>query len=138
MLKCVQHMPDVFSPDNLSVHYKILIGLKDQFDLHKVLQSFYEKKTCTLQLIFLLIFFGKDWRNSYFEDSEGGISCKKFWVKWSWQPLYQSLVSRAIFFFPKIIWCFLCFVDIFCYLKHSLLWPSESCLLGDCQLHNID
>ena len=37
LLKCIQHMPDVFSTENLSVHYKILIGLKDQFDLHKFL-----------------------------------------------------------------------------------------------------
>ena len=32
LLKCVQHMPDVFSTENLSIHYKILIGLKDQLD----------------------------------------------------------------------------------------------------------
>ena len=37
----------------------------------------------------------------------------------------------------SIIWCFLCFVDIFYYLGHSPLWPSGNCLLGDCQLHNI-
>ena len=29
-------MPDVFSTENLSIHYKILIGLKDQFNLHKL------------------------------------------------------------------------------------------------------
>ena len=30
-------MPDVFSTENLSIQYKILIGLKDQFDLYKLL-----------------------------------------------------------------------------------------------------
>ena len=30
-------MPDVFSTENLSIHYKILIILKGQFDLHKLL-----------------------------------------------------------------------------------------------------
>ena len=67
LLKCIQHMPDVFSTENLSIHYKILIGLKDQFDLHKLLQFFYENKTCTLRLIYLMILFGKGWRNSYFK-----------------------------------------------------------------------
>ena len=52
-------MPDVFSTGNLSIHYKILKGLKDQFDLHKLMYFFYESKTCTSRLIFLLIFFGK-------------------------------------------------------------------------------
>ena len=48
-------MPYDFSTENLSIHFKILIDLKDQFDLHKLQSFFYEKKTCT----FLLIFFGK-------------------------------------------------------------------------------
>ena len=30
-------MPDASSNENLSIHYKKLIGLKDQFDLHKLL-----------------------------------------------------------------------------------------------------
>ena len=30
-------MLDVFSTENLSIHHKILIDLKDQFDLHKLL-----------------------------------------------------------------------------------------------------
>ena len=29
-------MPDVFSTENLSIHRKILIGLKDRFDLGKL------------------------------------------------------------------------------------------------------
>ena len=37
LLKCVQHMPDVFSTEDPSFQYKILKGLKDQFDLHKLL-----------------------------------------------------------------------------------------------------
>ena len=37
LLKCVQHRLDVFSTENLSIHHKIPIGLKDQFDLHKLL-----------------------------------------------------------------------------------------------------
>ena len=37
LLKCAQHMLDIFSTENLSIHHKILIGLKDQFDLHKLL-----------------------------------------------------------------------------------------------------
>ena len=36
LLKCAQHMPDFFSTENLSIHHKILIGLKDRFDLHKL------------------------------------------------------------------------------------------------------
>ena len=51
-------MLDVFSTKNLSIYHKILIDLKDQFDLHKILQTFNENKTCTLRLVFLL-FFGK-------------------------------------------------------------------------------
>ena len=30
-------MLDVFSTENLSIHHKILLDLKDQFDLHKLL-----------------------------------------------------------------------------------------------------
>ena len=37
LLKCAQHILDVFSTENLPIHRKILIGLKDQFDLHKLL-----------------------------------------------------------------------------------------------------
>ena len=37
LLKCGQHVPDVFSSENLSFHRKILITLKDQLDLHKLL-----------------------------------------------------------------------------------------------------
>ena len=46
-------MLDVFSTENLSIHYKILTGLKDQFHL------LYENNTCTLRLVFLLMFFGE-------------------------------------------------------------------------------
>ena len=41
-------MLDIFSTENLPIHHKILLDLKDQFDLHK---------TCTLWLVFLLMFF---------------------------------------------------------------------------------
>ena len=61
-------MLDVFSADNLSIHHKILIGLEDQFDLHKLLWFFYVNKTCTLRLVFLLMFLGEGWRNSFLED----------------------------------------------------------------------
>ena len=37
-------MPDVFSTENLSIHYKILIGLKDQVDLHKLPYFFMKKR----------------------------------------------------------------------------------------------
>ena len=53
-------------------------------------------------------------------------------------PYVDGVLSRANLFLTKMIWCFLCFLDIFCYLEHSPLWLSGSCLLGDCQLHNID
>ena len=70
LLKGAQHMLGVWKSIsfviywNLSVIYwksinKILIGLKDQFDIHKLLYIFYENKTCTLQLVFLLIFLVK-------------------------------------------------------------------------------
>ena len=36
LLKCTKHMLDVFSIENLSIHHKIRISLKDQFDLHKI------------------------------------------------------------------------------------------------------
>ena len=61
-------MLDVFSTENLSTHHKILLGLKDQFDLHNLLYFFYENKTCILRLVFLLMLFGESWSNSYFED----------------------------------------------------------------------
>ena len=35
--KCAKPILDVFSTENLSMHHKILIGLKGQFDLHKIL-----------------------------------------------------------------------------------------------------
>ena len=57
LLKCAQHMLDVSSTENLSLHHKILIGIKNHFDLHKLLQIFYENKICTLRLVFLLMFF---------------------------------------------------------------------------------
>ena len=37
LLKGAQYMLDVFSTGYLSIHHKILIGLKDQFDLHELL-----------------------------------------------------------------------------------------------------
>ena len=37
LLKCAQHMLDIFSSENLPIHHKILTGIKDQFDLHKLL-----------------------------------------------------------------------------------------------------
>ena len=40
LLKCAQHMLDVFPTENLSIHPKILIGIKNQFDLHKLLYIF--------------------------------------------------------------------------------------------------
>ena len=33
-------MPEAFCMENLSIHFKILIGLKDQFDLHNLLYFF--------------------------------------------------------------------------------------------------
>ena len=57
LLKCAQQMLDVFSTENLLIHHKILIGIKDQLDFHKLLEIFYENKTCILQLVFLLFFF---------------------------------------------------------------------------------
>ena len=59
MLKYVQYMLDVFSTENLSTHHEILLGLKDQFDLHNLLHFFYENKTCILRLVFLLMLFGE-------------------------------------------------------------------------------
>ena len=38
-------MLDVFSTENLSIQHKKLIGLKDQFDLHKLLSICHENKT---------------------------------------------------------------------------------------------
>ena len=61
-------MLDVFSNENLSIHHKVLIGSKDQFDLYNLLSFFYQSKTCTLRLVFLMMFLGEGWRNSYFED----------------------------------------------------------------------
>ena len=50
-------MLDVFSTENLSIQNKTLIGLEDQFDLHRLL-SFYENN-CTLRLVFLVMFFSE-------------------------------------------------------------------------------
>ena len=74
----------LYATENVSVHHKTLISIKDQFDLHKL-----------------------------------------------WSYLEQTFFSK------KIIWCFLYPVNIFYYLKHSLLQPSGSCLLANCHLHNI-
>ena len=78
MLKCAQYILDLFSTENLSLHHKRLISLIDQFDLHKLLQLFYEKKNCTLQLVFLPMFLGEDWTNSFFADWEGKKSYRHF------------------------------------------------------------
>ena len=64
-------MLDVFSTENLSINHKLLIGIKGQFDLHKLLEICYENETCTLRLVFLLIFFfyftdREGWANGYF------------------------------------------------------------------------
>ena len=45
-------MLDVFSTEKVSIHYKMLIVVKDQFDLHKLLAIFFENNTCTLRLVF--------------------------------------------------------------------------------------
>ena len=37
LVKCDQHVLDVFLTENLSIYHKILIGLKGKFDLHKLL-----------------------------------------------------------------------------------------------------
>ena len=55
--KYAPHMLDVFSTENLSIQHKTLIGLEDQFDLHRLL-SFYENN-CTLRLVFLVMFFSE-------------------------------------------------------------------------------
>ena len=54
LLKCAQHMLDVYSTENLLIHHKMLIDLNDRFDLHKLLYFFYENKTCSLRLVFLM------------------------------------------------------------------------------------
>ena len=36
LLKCAQHILDVFSTENLSIHHKILIDLKGRFNLRKL------------------------------------------------------------------------------------------------------
>ena len=56
-------MPDVFSTENLSFHCKIIIGLKEQFDLHKLLYFFMK-----IRPVFLLVFFDEGCKNSYFDD----------------------------------------------------------------------
>ena len=53
---CAAH---VFSTKDLSILHEMLIGLKDQFDLRKLLKIFYENKTWTLRLVFLLMFLVK-------------------------------------------------------------------------------
>ena len=45
-------MLDLFSTEKVSIHYKMLIVVKDQFDLHKLLAIFFENNTCTLCLVF--------------------------------------------------------------------------------------
>ena len=60
-------MLDVYSTENLLIHHKMLIDLNDRFDLHKLLYFFYENKTCSLRLVFLM-FLGEGWANGYFED----------------------------------------------------------------------
>ena len=50
--------------------------------------------------------------------------------------LFESYLEQ-LFFYENIL-TFLCFVGIFCYFEHSPLCPSESCLLGNGQLHNFD
>ena len=52
-------MLDVFSNEDLSIHHKVLIGSKDQFDLYNLLSFFYQSKTCTLRLVFLMMFLGE-------------------------------------------------------------------------------
>ena len=53
-------MLDACSTENLSIQHKILIDLKDQFDLHKLtVIFFYKNKTCTLRLVSLLMFIGE-------------------------------------------------------------------------------
>ena len=52
-------------------------------------------------------------------------------------PCDDWVLSQAKLLFTKIIWCFLCLVNIFYYHEHLPLWPSGSCLLANCQLHNI-
>ena len=135
LLKCVQHMPYDFSTENLSIHFKILIGLKDQFDLHKLLSFFFMKRR---PVHFYWYFLVRAEEIVILTIQEEEYLVRHFQSNGVDNPCVDWVLSRAILFFTKIIWCFLCFVDIFCYLEHSPLWRSESCLLGNCQLHNID
>ena len=143
MLKCDQHMLHVFSTENLSAHHKILIGIRNQFDLHKHLYIFYENKTCTLRLGFLLMCFFStsltvSWTN-YFVilTKEEEYLIRHLQSNGVNNPCVGWVLSRGNLLVTKINWCFLCLVNIFYYLENSPLWPSRSCLLANCQLHDI-
>ena len=108
-----------------------------QFSI-KYSNFFYKNKTCTFRLVFLLMFFGEDWRNSYYEYWGGRICYKTFSVKWSWQPLRRFGIISSKRFSYEINLIFLMFCRHFLLSQHSPFWPRRSCLLGDCQLHSID
>ena len=114
LLKCAHHMLDVFSNEILSIHNKILIGLKDQFDLHKFLQIFYENRTCTLRLVFLLIFLVEDW---IWKIKEVEYLVRHFQSNGVYNPWVDWVLSRVNLFLIKNNLMFFIFLDIFCYFK---------------------
>ena len=134
LLECDKHILNVFSTENLSIYHKILTGLKDQFDLHKLLHFFMKIRPapylywCSMVKAEEIVIFrikGQEYLIRHFQSNGVDNHC----IDWA--------LSRANLFLTKIIWCFLCFVDIFCYLEHSSLLPRGSCLLVDCQLQNV-
>ena len=102
LLKCAQHMLDVFSAENLSIHHKILIGVKDQFDLHKLLYFFYENKTCTLRLLCIRYFSSLFARCSIMINKHYGLLSKPYAFNFAIKQLcgrqskaFERSVSKA-------------------------------------------
>ena len=76
-----QHILAVFSTENLSIHHKILIGIKDPFDLHKLL---------LLQKIVIYMKFPKDVR-------------VVGWGKWAILPQFCTTTSFIGMHFLEIL-----------------------------------
>ena len=61
--KCAQNLSGIFFTEDLPNHYKIL----KSFELYDLLFFFCNEKTCTLRLVFLLLFV-KACAKRYFND----------------------------------------------------------------------
>ena len=114
--KFAQHMLNVFFTENLSIPHKILIGLKDQFDLPKLQYFFMKIRAAPCGWYFYWYFLVKAEEIVILRIKEEEYLVRHFQSNEVDNPCVYCVLPWANLFLRKRICCFLCFADIFCYL----------------------